>query len=202
MADDVKIGAVKSRKRIEETFARAYLALASESRIKSTESWAKKETVKAGELLDSAIKNLEKSFVENRPRALIQMATGSGKTFTAITSIYRLLKHAKAKRILFLVDTRNLGEQAQQEFMNYSPVDDYRNFTELYNVHRLNSRYISEDSQVCISTIQRMYSILKGQDLDESTEEAPLFEIKMTKPMEEVIYNDKYPPEFFDFIVI
>ena len=149
-----------------------------------------------------AIKNLEKSFVENRPRALIQMATGSGKTFTAITSIYRLLKYAKAKRILFLVDTRNLGEQAQQEFMNYSPVDDYRNFTELYNVHRLNSRYISEDSQVCISTIQRMYSILKGQDLDESAEESPLFEIKMIKPMEEVIYNEKYPPEFFDFIVI
>ncbi len=69
LADDVKIGAVKSRKRIEETFARAYLALASESRIKSTESWAKKETVKAGELLDSAIKNLEKSFAWSGQKA-------------------------------------------------------------------------------------------------------------------------------------
>jgi len=150
----------------------------------------------------NAIKNLEKSFAENRPRALIQMATGSGKTFTAITSIYRLLKHARAKRILFLVDTRNLGEQAEQEFIGYSPTDDPRNFTELYNVQRLNSRYISKDSQVCISTIQRMYSILKGQDLDESAEETSLNEIIQIKPTEEVVYNEKYPPEFFDFIVI
>jgi len=64
-----------------------------------------------------AITNLEKFFRENRPRALVQMATGSGKTFTAIASIYRLLKYANAKRILFLVDTKNLGEQAEQEFM-------------------------------------------------------------------------------------
>jgi len=150
----------------------------------------------------NAIRNLEKSFAENRLRALIQMATGSGKTFTAITSIYRLLKHAKAKRVLFLVDTRNLGEQAEQEFIGYSPVDDPRKFIELYNVQRLNSRYISKDSQVCISTIQRMYSILKGQDLDESAEETSLNEIIQLRPTEEVVYNEKYPPEFFDFIVI
>lgn len=84
-----------------------------------------------------ALKNLEKSFKNNRPRALIQMATGAGKTFTAPTFIYRLLKFAKAKRILFLVDTKNLGEQAEQEFMAYQPQDDNRKFTELYNVQRL-----------------------------------------------------------------
>jgi type I restriction enzyme R subunit len=81
----------------------------------------------------NAINNLEKSFKENRPRALIQMATGSGKTFTAITACYRLLKYAKAKRILFLVDTKNLGEQAEQEFMSFVPNDDNRKFTELRN---------------------------------------------------------------------
>lgn len=69
----------------------------------------------------NAISKLETSFKENRPRALIQMATGSGKTFTAITAIYRLLKYAKAKRVLFLVDTKNLGEQAEQEFMSFVP---------------------------------------------------------------------------------
>ena len=73
-----------------------------------------------------AIEKLEASFKDDRPRALIQMATGSGKTYTAITSIYRLLKHADAKRVLFLVDTRNLGEQAEQEFMAYVPNDDNR----------------------------------------------------------------------------
>lgn len=118
-----------------------------------------------------AISNLEKSFKDNRPRALVQMATGSGKTYTAITFIYRLLKFADAKKVLFLVDTKNLGEQAEQEFMAYVPNDDNRKFTELYNVQRLRSSYISSDSQVCISTIQRLYSILKGEELDEKIEE-------------------------------
>ncbi len=100
-----------------------------------------------------AIINLESSFKADRPRALIQMATGAGKTYTAITSIYRLLKYADAKRILFLVDTKNLGEQAEQEMMSYVPIDDNRKFTELYNVQRLKSSFVAKDSQVCISTI-------------------------------------------------
>lgn len=149
-----------------------------------------------------AITNLEKSFKENRPRALIQMATGSGKTFTAITSIYRLLKFADAKRILFLVDTKNLGEQAEQEFMGYRPSDDNRKFTELYNVRRLNSRYVPPDSQVCISTIQRMYSILKGEELDEAAEHTNPHEYTEMGPAREVEYNEDVPPEFFDFIII
>jgi type I restriction enzyme R subunit len=96
-----------------------------------------------------AINKLDSSFKENRPKALIQMATGSGKTFTAITFIYRLLKYAKAKRVLFLVDTKNLGEQAEQEFMAFVPNDDNRLFTELYSVQRLKSNSVATDSQVC-----------------------------------------------------
>lgn len=151
----------------------------------------------------TAIQNLEKSFREGRPRALVQMATGSGKTFTAITSVYRLLKHADAKRILFLVDTKNLGEQAEQEFMSYLPNDDNRKFTELYNVQRLKSPFIAGSSQVCISTIQRMYSILKDEPLDESAEEDNPAE-RLVRPKEPlpVVYNNKIPPEFFDFIII
>lgn len=150
-----------------------------------------------------AINKLERSFKENRPRALIQMATGSGKTFTAITSIYRLLAHANAKRVLFLVDTKNLGEQAEQEFLAYKPVDDNRTFTELYNVQRLRSSFIATDSQVCISTIQRLYSTLKGEELDESSEQTNPGEIKWGKrdPLP-VVYNARIPVEFFDFIVI
>jgi len=52
-----------------------------------------------------AVTGLEKSLTQNKPRALIHMATGAGKTFTAITAVYRLLKFGGAKRILFLVDT-------------------------------------------------------------------------------------------------
>jgi type I restriction enzyme R subunit len=90
----------------------------------------------------SAVTGLEKSLAQNKPRALVHMATGAGKTFTAITSVYRLLKFGGAKRILFLVDTRNLGKQAHQEFMAYTPPDDARKFTELYNVQRLASSAI------------------------------------------------------------
>lgn len=151
----------------------------------------------------NAITKLETSFKENRPRALIQMATGSGKTFTAITAIYRLLKYAKAKRVLFLVDTKNLGEQAEQEFMSFVPNDDNRKFTELYSVQRLKSSYIATDSQVCISTIQRLYSILKGTELEESAEEENPNERKYhPKEIPPIEYDGKMPIEFFDFIVI
>lgn len=153
----------------------------------------------------TAIENLEKSFGDNRPRSLIQMATGAGKTFTACTFAYRLLKHANAKRILFLVDTKNLGEQAEQEFLKYQPNDDNRKFTELYNVQRLNSKYISSDSQVCISTIQRLYSILKGEELDESVEEENPNEKSWQGIQKEPIpveYAPKNPIEQFDFIII
>jgi type I restriction enzyme R subunit len=151
----------------------------------------------------NAIQKLETSFKENRPRALIQMATGSGKTFTAITFIYRLLKHARANRVLFLVDTKNLGEQAEQEFMAYVPNDDNRVFTKIYGVTRLTSSYVPTNNQVYISTIQRFYSILKGEELDESAEETNPGEIKWEKrePVP-VAYNPKIPIEFFDFVVI
>ena len=151
----------------------------------------------------AAVTGLEKSLGENRPRALIHMATGAGKTFTAITSIYRLLKFGGAKRILFLVDTRNLGKQAHQEFMAYTPPDDARKFTELYNVQRLASSNIDPHAQVCISTIQRMYSILSGEPIDESAEDTSLNEIQQTAKQEKLVrYNPAIPIEEFDFIII
>ena len=151
---------------------------------------------------ETAITNLEESFRADRPRALIQMATGAGKTYTAITSMYRLLKHADAKRILFLVDTKNLGEQAEQEMMSFVPLDDNRKFTELYTVQRLKSPYIATDTHVCISTIQRLYSILKDTPLDEAAEEINPAEMAQPKTPMPVVYNEKVPPEFFDFIYI
>lgn len=149
-----------------------------------------------------AITNLEASFKADRPRALIQMATGAGKTYTAITAIYRLLKHAHGKRVLFLVDTKNLGEQAEQEMMSYVPLDDNRKFTELYNVQRLKSSFVAKDSQVCISTIQRLYAILKDTPLDDAAEEINPAELAQPKVPMPVVYNEKVPPEFFDFIFI
>ena len=152
----------------------------------------------------NAINNLDQSFADNRPRALVQMATGAGKTFTAITSAYRLLKYGKMKRILFLVDTKGLGEQAEREFLAYTPNDDPRSFSQIYGVRRLKSSYMPNDVQICISTIHRMYSILKEEELDESAEEAPFVEYVTaeSKAPKEVAYNEKYPPEFFDCIIV
>ncbi|GLR37438.1 type III restriction endonuclease subunit R [Pseudomonas plecoglossicida] len=151
----------------------------------------------------SAVTGLESSLAHNKPRALVHMATGAGKTFTAITAVYRLLKFGGAKRILFLVDTRNLGKQAHQEFMAYTPPDDGRKFTELYNVQRLVSPNIDPHTQVCISTIQRMYSILSGEPIDESAEDVSLNEVQQTVKLEKFVrYNPAVPVETFDFIII
>ena len=152
----------------------------------------------------TAIENLDASFADNRPKALVQMATGAGKTFTAITAAYRLLKYGKMNRILFLVDTKGLGEQAEREFLAYKPTDDPRPFSQIYGVHRLKSSYIPDGVQICISTIQRMYSILKGEELNESAEEISFNEYVTadSNAPKEVVYNKKYPPEFFDCIIV
>ncbi|HAJ97669.1 MAG TPA: restriction endonuclease subunit R [Ruminococcus sp.] len=152
----------------------------------------------------TAIENLDRSLSENRPRALVQMATGAGKTFTAITATYRMLKYGKMKRILFLVDTKSLGEQAEREFFAYRPNDDNRSFSEIYGVRRLKNSYIPSDVQICISTIQSMYSILRGEEADESLDEISLEQVTALekKAPKEVVYNAKYPPEFFDCIIV
>ncbi|WP_367110169.1 DEAD/DEAH box helicase family protein [uncultured Psychrobacter sp.] len=152
---------------------------------------------------ERAIVNVEKSFSEARPRALIQMATGAGKTYTAISIMYRLLKYTGKRRILFLVDTINLGEQAEQEMIVFSPHDDNRKFTELYNAQIITSPHVPSGVQVYICTIQRMYSILKGEPLDEALEHESLEESeKYIKEPLPVVYNSAIPPEFFDFIFI
>ena len=150
----------------------------------------------------NAISSLECSFGQNHPRALVQMATGAGKTYTAITNCYRLLKNAKAKRILFLVDTKQLGEQAETEYKNYQPYDSQDKLASLYNISRIQTSNISEETQICISTIQRLYSMLSGEidtipdDIDEDNAHLT------TRTRREVQYNAQYPPEFFDFIII
>ena len=149
----------------------------------------------------NAIIRLEASLKADRPRALVQMATGSGKTYTAITVVYRLLKHAGARRVLFLVDTRNLGEQAEQEFMAFIPNDDNRKFTELYNVQRLASPAIAGDVQVVISTIQRLYSTLKGEELPEGADDPEELQWR-PKQQQPVTYNATIPPEHFDAVII
>lgn len=149
-----------------------------------------------------AIKGIEGSLQDDRPRALVQMATGAGKTFTAATLSYRLLAHAQARRILFLVDRNNLGRQTLKEFQTYRPPGTGRLFTELYNVQRLQAAGLDPPAKVVISTIQRVFAQLTGAELSDDEEEASDFERTWVAPPKQVAYSAALPPETFDIIIV
>ena len=107
-----------------------------------------------------AVGALEISMAQNRPRALVQMATGAGKTFTACTLSYRLLAGAGFKRILFLADRANLVRQTRDEYLAYRPPGTGRSFSEIYNVQKLGPAGIDKDAQIVVATIQRVYAAL------------------------------------------
>lgn len=149
-----------------------------------------------------AITSVENSLKKLKPRSLVQMATGAGKTYTACNFIYRLIKFAGAKRVLFLVDRNNLGKQTKKEFENFHLIDENRKFSEVYIVQHLSSNSVDKDAKVVITTIQRLYSILQGEaEYSEIDEEISAFETKPLK-LKEIVYNPKLPIETFDFIVV
>ncbi len=160
-----------------------------------------------------AVTNLEASHAQDKPRALIQMATGAGKTFTAATFAYRLIKHAGARRILFLVDRTNLAEQTMTEFDQYQLPDDGRKFTQVYNVQHLQSAHIDPVASVTIATMQRVYSMLRGEELPEGADDISLSSLPLPagegggegrgqeRRTVDVAYNPAIPIETFDFIV-
>jgi type I restriction enzyme, R subunit len=147
-----------------------------------------------------AIEGLEKSLARGDLRALIQMTMGAGKTFTACTMSYRLLAHAGVRRILFLVDRRNLGNQTATEYAGYRPPGTGRLFPELYGVQKLGAAGLDANAAVVISTIQRVYSVLSGQELADDEEDSSAFERDEEVP-KVVSYNPKVPIETFDLIV-
>ena len=152
-----------------------------------------------------AVRKLEESLAHGRPRALIQMATGSGKTFTAVTACHRLIKHAGAKRILFLVDRNNLGKQTLNEFQQFRDPGSAYTFSQEFPVQRLTGNEIKASSKVVITTVQRLYSMLKGDpEYDPANEDESLFESGSPLGGEPVPveYTPGLPVETFDFIVI
>jgi type I restriction enzyme R subunit len=148
-----------------------------------------------------AVLGIERSLAEQRfDRSLVQMATGAGKTYTAVTESYRLLKHAGFRRVLFLVDRNNLGDQTLREFQNYATPDDGRRFTELYNVDKLTGAGMVDSSHVVISTIQRVYAALRGEQIAD-TDDPNLDTCTPERPVE-VTYNSQMPPEAFDLVIV
>lgn len=148
-----------------------------------------------------AVSALEKSMAQNHPRALVQMATGAGKTFTACTLSYRLLAHAGFKRILFLADRANLVRQTRDEYLAYRPPGTGRSFSEIYNVQKLGAAGLDKDAEIVIATIQRVYSVLTGKELSEEEEEASSFEASRAETERLVSYNPSIPIEAFDLVI-
>ncbi|MHB8300703.1 MAG: type I restriction endonuclease subunit R, partial [Dermatophilaceae bacterium] len=149
----------------------------------------------------TAIGGIERSLAEQHfDRSLVQMATGAGKTFAAVTTAYRLLKHGGFNRVLFLVDRNNLADQTLAEFQNYRTPDDGRRFTEIYNVDKLTGAGMLDSSKVVVSTIQRVFKALSGEqvpdqddpNLDDFVPDAPVT----------VSYNKAFPPETFDLVIV
>lgn len=144
-----------------------------------------------------AITGLEKSFRNGQKRALMVLATGAGKTYTACLASYRMLANTRMRRVLFLVDRNNLGKQAENEFGTFRLTDNGDPFNTIYAVNRLRSGEIPKDSNVVISTIQRLFSLLKGEPITDSEEE----EVDADKEIE-LPDNPNLPRDFFDLIII
>ena len=149
-----------------------------------------------------AIGNIEASLRADHPRAFVRMATGAGKTFTAATLSWRLVAHADARRILFLVDRRNLGDQTLDEFQKYRPPGTGRLFTELYNVQHLGAAGLDPAAKVVISTIQRVFAQLTGAELPDEDEDAGAFAQAPDPTPRQVAYSAALPPETFDIVIV
>ena len=149
-----------------------------------------------------AVQSVEKSLKEERfTKSLVQMATGAGKTRMAVTESYRLLKYGGFNRILFLVDRNNLGDQTLREFADFTTPDDGRKFTELYGVEKLTRAGLPESSKVVISTIQRVWAVLKGEEVIDGDDEN-LDNFQPDKPVDVALYNKDLAPESFDLIIV
>ncbi len=149
----------------------------------------------------TAINGVERSLVDQRyDRSLVQMATGAGKTYAAVTLSYRLLKHGGFHRILFLVDRNNLAKQTMAEYENYQTPDDSRKFTELYNVNRLQRGPMPDATSVAISTIQRVFMALRDEEVGDTDD--PALDGWVPDAPVTVAYNPDLPPETFDLIIV
>ena len=145
-----------------------------------------------------AITELEKSFRLGQKRALMVLATGAGKTYTACLAAYRMLSYTPMRRVLFLVDRNNLGKQAEGEFGTFRLTENGEAFSTIFTVNRLRSSSIPSDSNVIVSTIQRLFSFLKGDTIEDNEDDDE------SEPTEEVALppNPNLPHDYFDMIII
>lgn len=149
-----------------------------------------------------AITELEKSFRTGQDRALLVLATGAGKTYTACTACYRFLSYTPMRRILFLVDRNNLGKQAADEFGKYKLTETDDPFNSIFGVERLTSPEIPSDANVVISTIQRLFAVLSGTPMPEDNDDDENVPEDDDNTEVGLPDNPKLPKNYFDAIII
>ena len=154
---------------------------------------------KAEMKLESALKNGEK-------KNLAVLATGSGKTYLACLASYRLLNYTPTKRVLFLVDRNNLARQTESEFSLFDRTERQQPMSNLYQIKRL-KKESDIDADIVISTIQKLFAVLTGQQLTEGNEDAEDEEAKKSEDKTEeeavqLVDDLKLPPDYFQFIVV
>ncbi|MGB7360553.1 MAG: DEAD/DEAH box helicase family protein, partial [Mycobacterium sp.] len=148
-----------------------------------------------------AVNGVEHSLAAQQfDRSLVQMATGAGKTYTAVTQSYRLLKHGGFNKVLFLVDRNNLADQTLAEFQNFRTPDDGRRFTELYNVAKLSSVGLLGSTAVSVSTIQRVFRFIKTGEV--SGDDDPNVDDYVPDVPVTLSYSAALPPETFDLVIV
>lgn len=148
----------------------------------------------------------EKSFKSGNKKSLAVLATGSGKTYLACLASYRLLNYTSTKRILFLVDRNNLARQTESEFSLFDRTENRQAMSSLYQIRRLKKENDMK-GDIVISTIQKLYSFLTGQALQEGNEDAEDEETNINEEIESAgvvqLGNDlKLAPDYFQFIIV
>ncbi|SOB99107.1 type I restriction-modification system endonuclease [Stappia indica] len=104
---------------------------------------------------EEAVYSIEAAIEAGSREVLVSMATGTGKTRTSIALMYRLLKHKRFRRILFLVDRTALGKQTQ-DALETTEIEGMLNFAQIYKVAGLDQRFPGPDDQVQVATVQAM----------------------------------------------
>lgn len=148
----------------------------------------------------------EASVKLGNKKNLAVLATGSGKTYLACLASYRLLNYTSTKRILFLVDRNNLARQTETEFSVFDKTENQMKMGNLYTINRL-KKEADIKSDIVISTIQKLFAVLTGRDIQEGNEDA---EDEIAKNAEEKDNNEvvelgddlKLPPDYFQLIIV
>lgn len=155
-----------------------------------------------------AVRAVEQALEAGQRRALVQMATGTGRGSTEVFVAYRQLRYAKAARILFVVDRNVMAKQLTSQLRQFSIPDGGRSLADVYNVEELTPSGPMSSSSVVVATAQRLAAMLAGTPAPEdgsvrvsAYETAEQVAQSDAAPLD-VTYCEDLPPDSFDLVIV